>query len=212
MTDIHVIDHRNKIFYTKVLEQYHRIRHDIFVGERRWTALSRPDGLDIDSYDNQHAVYLIALDGERVVGGQRLYPTLRPHMLSEVFKNLLDRELPVSKTTLEWTRYFVIKEHRRTATDCKLLAAVQRYCLEEGITDLTAVGEMWWLPRWHQYGFIVHPLGLPRLIDDQPALAVRIEISEESYSNILQVGGLKPSELIRHRIETDDYIGLSDAA
>src|SRR5215212_9239044 len=38
---------------------------------------------EIDAYDNENAVYLLAIDQNRVVGGQRLYPTLLPHMLSD---------------------------------------------------------------------------------------------------------------------------------
>ena len=43
------------------------------------------DGIERDAYDNPATIYLLALDDGRVVGGQRLYPTLLPHMMSEVF-------------------------------------------------------------------------------------------------------------------------------
>lgn len=201
MTEIHVINHSNRDYYSDIINSYYRTRHDIFVGERKWMTLFSPTGLETDQYDNDNSIYLLALDGERVVGGQRLYPTLLPHMISETFPFLVERQLPVGDQILEWTRYFVVRERRRGPTDGMLLAAVQRYCLDEGITELTAVAEMWWLPRWHQYGFTIHPLGLPQMVDGQPTLAVKVEISEESYANVLRAAGLERTALTRWKID-----------
>ena len=88
MTAIHVITRDNRQRYGSMLEQHFRLRHEIFVGERGWNALRQTDGLDVDRYDDENAVYLLAADNDRVVGGLRLYPTLLPHMLSETFPHL----------------------------------------------------------------------------------------------------------------------------
>ena len=69
MTHIHVVTRDNRHLYGNELQQYFRLRHEIFVEERGWKDLYRPDGLEIDRYDNEHAVYLLAIDRERVVGG-----------------------------------------------------------------------------------------------------------------------------------------------
>ena len=175
-------------------------------------SLYNTEGLDIDQYDNDDSIYLLALEGERVVGGQRLYPTVRPHMISETFPHLVEGPVPSHERTLEWTRYFVVRERRRGPTDGRLLASVQLYCLEEGITDLTAVGEMWWLPRWHQYGFVIHPLGLPQVVDGQPALAVRVEISEESYESVLRSAGLPHADLTRTSLGSSRQTRVANAA
>ncbi|MDG2571023.1 acyl-homoserine-lactone synthase, partial [Vibrio parahaemolyticus] len=84
MTKIHVIRRDNQHLYEASLEEYFRLRHEVFVRERGWRNLHRLDGREIDAYDNDNAVYLLAIDQDRVVGGQRLYPTVLPHMLSEV--------------------------------------------------------------------------------------------------------------------------------
>jgi acyl-homoserine lactone synthase len=198
MTQIHVITAENQHLYKDKIEEYFRLRHKVFVEERGWRDLQRPDGLDIDGYDNQDAVYLLAIDQDRIVGGQRLYPTLLPHMLSEVFGHMAQRGLPRAHNIFEWTRYFVIKERRMGRTDCRLLAAIQQFCLEEGITELTAVVEMWWLPRWHQVGFQVRPLGLPAAIEGQPCIAASIRISQESLDQVRRLAGLRGSSLVRH--------------
>jgi acyl-homoserine lactone synthase len=197
MTWIHVITNDNKALYQDSIQQYYRLRHQIFVEERGWKDLTRSDGLDIDAYDNEHAVYLLAIDKDRVVGGQRLYPTLLPHMISDVFPHMAARSVPRAFDVFEWTRYFVVKERRTGRTDCRLLAAVQEFCLEEGIAELTAVVEMWWLPRWQQAGFKVRPLGLPQMIEGQPCVAAAIQISQESLSKVRSLAGLRGPSLVR---------------
>ncbi|SCY04460.1 acyl-homoserine-lactone synthase [Microvirga guangxiensis] len=202
MTCVHVITHANRHFYEESLEQFHRLRHQIFVEERGWSGLRQPDGLEVDAYDNQHAVYLLAIDAGRLVGGQRLYPTLLPHMISEVFPHLAQLGVPQAADILEWTRYFVVKERRTGRTDCRLLAAMQEFCLGEGITEVTAVVEMWWLPRWQQAGFKVRPLGLPQLIEGQPCIAAAVEISQASLEHVRKLAGLRGASLIRNGLSS----------
>lgn len=197
MTLVHVITQENKALYEDSLQQFYRLRHQIFVEERGWKDLRQSGGLEIDAYDNDHAIYLLALDGGRLVGGQRLYPTLLPHMISEVFPHMANRGIPQASHVFEWTRYFVIKERRTGRTDCRLLAAMQEFCLDEGISEVTAVVEMWWLPRWQQAGFKVRPLGLPHVIEDQPCIAAAIEISQASLDHVRKLAGLRGASLVR---------------
>jgi acyl-homoserine lactone synthase len=75
MLAIHVVRSSNSHLYAEQLDQYFRARHDVYVKERGWTELDRPDGREIDQFDTPSAVYLMAIDGERVVGGHRLVPT-----------------------------------------------------------------------------------------------------------------------------------------
>lgn len=202
MTSVHVITHENRALYEESMQQFYRLRHEIFVEERGWSDLKRTDGREIDAYDNHHAIYLLAIDAGRVVGGQRLYPTLLPHMISEVFPHMAQRGIPQGADIFEWTRYFVIKARRTGRTDCRLLAAMQEFCLEEGISEVTAVVEMWWLPRWQQTGFKVRPLGLPHVIEGQPCIAAAIEISEQSLAHVRKIAGLREGSLVREGLFT----------
>jgi len=198
VTSIPVITDTNKAGYEGVLDEYFRLRHEIFVGERGWHDLEKPDGRDVDAYDNDRATYLVALDGGRVIGALRLYPTLLPHMISESFAHLVrGRDVLSGETILECTRYFIVRERRMGRTDCRLLAAFQQFCLEEGVTEVTAVVEMWWLPRWQQAGFKVRPLGLPTTIAGQPCIAAAIQISEDSLRHVSRLAGLRGSCLVR---------------
>jgi acyl-homoserine lactone synthase len=198
MTTVHIITQANRYLYDDLLERSFRLRHQIFCEERGWEALRRPDSRDVDPYDLDDTVYLLALDGDRLVGGQRLRPTTQPHLLRDVFPHLADvKGIPEADDIWEWTRYFVIRERRTGRTDCRLLAAVQQFGLEEGLSHLQAVVEAWWLPRWQEAGFKIHPLGLPSLIENQWSLAVLVEISEESLERVKAFAGIKDNVLTR---------------
>ncbi|MES1148695.1 MAG: acyl-homoserine-lactone synthase, partial [Bradyrhizobium guangdongense] len=159
---IHAISAVNRHLYEDVIEQHFRVRHDIFVDERRWEALRKPDRRDIDDYDNEDAIYLLALEDRRVLGGYRLYPTTKPSMMSEIFPHLAAvRGCPADPLIWEWSRFFVVRERRDGALNLQLMAAAQEFCLDQGIERLCLVMETWWLPRFHDMGFTVTPLGLP---------------------------------------------------
>src|SRR5689334_20662685 len=113
MTEIHIITPANRPLYEGIIEKSLRVRYEIFVRELGWTALQRPDGRDLDAYDQPDTVYILAIEGDRVVGGQRLNPTVRPHLLSDVFPHLAHvKGIPIAPDIWECTRYFVIKERR----------------------------------------------------------------------------------------------------
>ncbi|MCK1618693.1 GNAT family N-acetyltransferase [Bradyrhizobium sp. 159] len=178
---IHVISAANRHLNEDVLEQYFRVRHEIFVEERKWESLRKPDGREIDSYDNEDAVYLLALENRRVLGSFRLYPTARPTMMSEVFPHLAAvRGCPSDPLVWEWSRFFVSRERRDGAFNLQLMAAAQEFCLDQGIERLCLVMETWWLPRFNDIGFIVTPLGLPALMENSWTMAATIEVSQGS--------------------------------
>lgn len=178
---IHAISAANRHLYEDVLEQHFRLRHDIFVEERHWETLRRLDGREFDSYDNEDTVYLLALEGRRVIGGHRLYPTTKPSMMSEVFPHLAAvRGCPADPLVWEWSRYFVVRDRRDGKLNLELMAAVQEFCLNQGIAQVSAIMETWWLPRFHEAGFVVTPLGLPGLVEDAWTMAAIIDIRRET--------------------------------
>jgi acyl-homoserine lactone synthase len=178
---IHAISAANRHLYEDVIEQHFCLRHEIFVGERKWETLRKPDGREIDSYDNEDTVYLLALEDRRVVGGHRLYPTTKPSMMSEVFPHLASvRGCPADPLVWEWSRYFVVRDRRDGILNLQLMAAVQEFCLDQGIARVSAIMETWWLPRFHEAGFVVTPLGLPALVEGAWTMAATIDIREET--------------------------------
>jgi acyl-homoserine lactone synthase len=191
---IHVVDTDNRHLYRNQLEEQFRIRHDIYVGERRWMALEKPDGREVDQFDNEDAVYLLALDEGHVIGGTRLVPTLSPHLMADVFPFLANVEgIQRGPDIVEWTRIFVVPAHR--GRDSKILhtvlAGMLEYCLREEITAITVVMETWWLPRFLELGWEVKPLGLPAVIDGMSCVGTMISVTEAAWRNTLAFRGIR---------------------
>ena len=76
------------------------------------------------------------------------------------------------------------------------MAAVQEFCLAEGIAKISAIMETWWLPRFQEAGFKVTPLGLPGLVEDAWTMAALIDVSHDTLQAISERTGL-PSVIQR---------------
>lgn len=197
---IHVITKANRHLYERQLEEHFRIRYDIYVVERKWMALDRPDRREVDQFDTDDAIYLLALEGDRVVGGTRFVPTLRPHLMSEVFPHLASvAGLQRGPDIVEWTRIFAVPSKR--GSDSKtfhmVLAGMMEFCLDEGINFITVVMETWWLPRFLDLKLRARPLGLPEQVEDMLVVATIIEVSEETLTAVKALKNIEGSVLVR---------------
>jgi acyl-homoserine lactone synthase len=198
---IHIITATNRHLFEREMLEYFRLRHEIFVDERGWRELAQPDGLERDQFDNDDAMYIIGIDGERVYGGSRLISTMKPHLLGDVFTHLAPRGVPRDPTFLEWTRVFVTKDRRegRNAgrTAGAVICGLLEFCLEEGIQALTGVIDAWWIPRFHGMGWTVHPLGPPELAGGDWVVAVTMPIDEGTLASTQEFHGIQGSVLVR---------------
>src|SRR4051812_26525047 len=87
-------------------------RYELFVEGRGWHNLERADRLDIDEYDDEHSIYIVKRIGDEIVGGARLRPTIRRHMLNDVFGNLCyGGQAPTGAAIYECSRTFVARRH-----------------------------------------------------------------------------------------------------
>jgi len=200
---VHVVTAANRHLYADQIEDHYRRRHEIYVGERGWMDLDRPDGREVDQFDNQDAVYLLALEGNKVVGGSRLVPTLSPHLISDVFPDMAAiRGIPCGEDIYEWTRIFVVPERREensySQVGSQVMCAIQELALEEGIERLTAIVEMWWLQRFFDCGWDPQPLGLPRLLDGSYAMAIEMKVSDIALNTTREFRNVTGPCLERH--------------
>jgi len=145
--------------HQELLEEHYRLRHEIFVGERGWSAIARPDKREVDSYDTPQTTYVLALDDGTVVGGYRFLPTSGPHLLQDRFSHLVDGPVPRGLEIHEWSRFFIRKDHRGGRLFRRLIDSVPRACQLLGITSLTSVIEPDWLSRFDAAGFRYQLLG-----------------------------------------------------
>jgi acyl-homoserine lactone synthase len=194
---IHVISSSNRHLYDDAIERHFQIRHDIFVGERSGNAFAR-NNKTIECYDKADTVYLLAMEGTRVVGGHRLYPTMAPATTDDIFSApAYPRGEPSDSLIWRWSRFFVVRDRREGRVNFELMAAVQEFCLDEGITLVSAVMEIRWLPRLQQAGFVVHPLGLLAVVEGSWTMAALIEISADALERVREIGKIRGSVLMR---------------
>jgi len=206
MFQIHAIHAGNRHLYEEALDQHHRIRHDIYVGERKWMDLERPDGREIDQFDTDHAVYLLGIEpGKGVVGGSRLVPTLQPHLMSEVFPELANmRGLPRAPDIFEWTRIFVIPAKREGGRLCKaagiVYCGILEFCLSQGVRQLSVVCEAYWIPRLTGLGWNPVLLGMPIEKDGMTIVGITCDMTEEALAKTREIyeieGSVMASEVV----------------
>jgi acyl-homoserine lactone synthase len=173
---------------TKCLQDLFAIRYELFVEGRGWRALARPDRLDIDQYDDEHTIYIVKRMDGVIVGGARLRPTMRRHMLQDVFGDLCEGgSPPVGPRIYECSRTFVARRHpQRRAIFTEVLLAAAHYCVANDVNRLTGVLETWWLNSYLALGLKATPLGIPGDVEGMSLLAVSFDVDESVRANLSQ--------------------------
>lgn len=182
MFRIHAVEASNRAAYAPALEEQFRLRHEIYVGERGWRDLARPDGREVDAFDTEAAVYLLGLDrAGSVLAGSRLVPSLCPHLMSAVFPGLAEGRVPRAADVWEWTRFFVVPALREAGRSSRAAGLVYcgllEFCLWRGIRSLTIVCEPYWLDRLAALGWAPRRLGPVLDHSDGPIVGLMVEVT-----------------------------------
>lgn len=193
---IHIVTPENQNLYKDEMEQAYRLRHRVFVEEKKWTDLARADGREIDQFDNKHAVHMLYIEDGKVLGYQRMLPSTRPHLLSDVLPQLCEDERPVGEHIWEWTRYCVEPAHRergRTLSPVAnaLLSAIVEWGLESGVNTIIIQMNPLWLLRLVQLHFRTIPLGLPQQVGDEDVVAVTASFDRRTLARLQEMRGNK---------------------
>lgn len=177
----------DRLAFAGSLMQMHRDRKEVFVDRFGWKLPSPGSWLEVDQFDNEHAVYLIASD----TSGQhqasvRLLPSTQPHMLASMFGNLCADGVPVGDDCWEVSRLVtapanacgmsVVKVHRLLALALVEFASLNR------IRRYTLVAESNRVPALLSVGWAVRPLGLPTSQLGQELQALQILIAPDTLS------------------------------
>jgi acyl-homoserine lactone synthase len=207
MVRLHIVTWSNRKRYKRLLERYFRIRHDIYVKQRKWKAISRPIDLEIDAYDTQDTIYLLALDDStKIVGGSRLVPTLKPHLLSDVFPVLAQGKLPRGEDIFEWTRFFVIPAARGHGRSSPVAGVILCGLLEAGIKmqirQISVVCEAFWPERLRALGWTVTLLGDVFNHPDGDIVALLIDANQRALESTRQAYEIHGSVLADERTDS----------
>ena len=196
---IHVVNSANRHLYAGELEEFFRARHRIYVEEKDWRE-DDGSGYEIDQFDTDDATYLIGIEDDEVMTGTRLVPTSRPHMLSEVFPYICDFGGVIrADDVAEWTRGFIVPEYRESGIGPikgQFCGTVMEYCLNEGISRIGGIQDLYWLPVWRRYKWTVRQVGNPAQVDGRWCVAAFFDLTRDARDRALQAGGISQSILV----------------
>lgn len=186
---LHIINSQNMHEYQDEMDQAYRLRHRVFVEERGWSDLTRADGREIDQFDTADAVHMLFIDQNEVLGYQRMLPSTKPHLLSEVLPQLCEEERPVGAHIWEWTRYCVApgyREHGRalSAVSNALLSGFVEWGLENKIWAVIIEMQPLWALRLLQLHFRVSALGLPQTVSGEDVVAVTASFDHRTLEKL----------------------------
>lgn len=202
MFQIHVIDRHTRHRYELHLNQYFRLRHEIYVEERGWLDLASPDGREIDAFDTEDAIYLLGISPEKgVVAGSRFVPSLKPHLMNDIFPCVADGRVPRAAEIYEWTRVFVIPGLRSPGVPSTsagiVYCGIVEFCLERKIRQLSVVCEPHWKERLALLGWNPVLLGDQIECNDGLIIGLLLEMSRRALAKTRRAYGITGSVLWR---------------
>ncbi|MFY9641430.1 MAG: acyl-homoserine-lactone synthase [Rhodomicrobium sp.] len=186
---IYIVSGNDAERYPSLMKQVYRLRHEVFVNEMGWKDLYSPDGLERDQFDRPDAVHFICVRDGKVVGYQRGLPTVKPHLLSDVFPELCEGPVPRGLDTYELSRHCVApgyREGRRgvSSVGSELMVGGVEWGLACGANKAVTEVETIWVLRWLQLKFLIRPLGYATQIGDQLIVALLMEFNRSTLQVI----------------------------
>ena len=187
---IDVVLPENRLEHAALLMQMHHDRKRVFVDRLGWQLASPQSWLEVDDFDNECAVYLVArspITGAHS-GSVRLLPSTGKHMLASLFPGLCAGVVPIADDCWEISRLVtsppdvagtsVIKVHRLLAL------ALLEFATLNSIRRYTLVTETHRVPALLSIGWSVTPLGLPSDYMSQKLQALEIAVEQRTISDL----------------------------
>jgi N-acyl-L-homoserine lactone synthetase len=179
---IRLIQGRNRDGARGMLEAMHADRKRVFVDRLKWDLPVEDGRYERDGFDDDHALYLVATTpgADMHLGSVRLLPTTRPHLLGDVFPQLVTGEVPRGPDVFEITRLCTSpaladwEAHR--AVRQRLATALIEYALTVGISRYTMISHTAFLSLLLAIGWDVEPLGLPQAINGETLGALQVNV------------------------------------
>ncbi len=170
----------------QVFNELGQYRRDVFIEKLGWK-LDSTDGMELDQFDREDTVYVVARDKDNGVAGcARLLPTTRPYLLGDIFPNLLNGlPIPESEDVWELSRFAatghpdapgVIGSQHPSKLALDILRVAADYARSQGARRLITVSPIGMERLLKKTGFHTHRAGPPVLVDGHPTVACWIEI------------------------------------
>ncbi len=186
--------------------QMHRDRKTVFVDTLKWNIPVVDDEFEMDEYDTEDAVYLIAADPETGahLGSVRLVCTDGPHLLGDKFGFLCEGEVPVGPDVWEITRLCTmpgLTPATALAIRMQLVMAVMEFGVANGIDRYTMMTHTAYLSTLLAVGWDIEPLGLPADVAGEPVGALQITVTPETLPRLRKLYGFDRPVLGEPRVK-----------
>lgn len=186
---INVVDSHSRLLHSRHLVEMHHDRKRVFVDQLGWELAAPGSWLEIDQFDNEYTVYLIACAADgRHVASVRLNPTTRPHMLNTIFADLCEEGPVISDQVWESSRFTIAPIGLRGTEVMRLsqylaLAHVE-FALLNGINKYTMIGEVHRFATVVSMGWKVRPLCLPTECGGSKVQAMEVSFDERTLADM----------------------------
>ncbi|MBM0108660.1 GNAT family N-acetyltransferase [Steroidobacter sp. S1-65] len=165
-----IVNAENRSLFVPELIEMHRQRKVVFVDKQGWNVPVIGD-MEVDDYDAEDTTYLIAkADGgsAEVLASARLLPTVRPHLMTDLFANACERRAPRGPRIWEVSRFCVspaiASRRKRIELLWETACGVIETALLYGVQKVTFVANAALLPLALECGWKCARLG-PTLPD-----------------------------------------------
>ena len=181
---IQLIEAADRPAFESQLAEMYRERKRVFVDRLGWEVPVVAGEFEIDQFDTDRAVYVLALDpGGAQLGSARLLPSTGPTLLSEVFPHLCERGVPEGDDVWEITRMCThpgIADAKLVRQ--KLMVGMVEFALLNGIRRFTLVSHLPYLSALLAIGWDCEPLGLPQEHAGQMVGALVVNVTPDTLS------------------------------
>lgn len=187
-----VISNGDRAMHAGVLADMHRDRKRVFVDLLKWDVPVLEETFEIDQFDDENAIYLVVTDAARAkhLGSVRLLPSVRPHILGDIFPQLCAGAVPTGDDVWEITRLCISPDvcSMRQGMNVRrqLAIGLTEFALLHSIERYTLVSNAAHLPQLLAIGWDCEPLGLPLDIEGQRLCATQINITPATLAYLRQ--------------------------
>ncbi|GAO39484.1 putative autoinducer synthesis protein [Sphingomonas changbaiensis NBRC 104936] len=214
---LHVVSSENRALYEREIEEFYRLRKAVFVDELGWNIPVR-DGLEIDQYDDERAVYGFSFDYEhKLTMACRYRPTDDRSLLTDVFSHAMAPESgdPTGPGVWEITRGICLEtggaRHNQRRRACQMLTPLE-LARAAGGTKCVAFAEVRLLPGLITMGWRVNLLGDPTEFGQGTGIAFEVDASDVAIAKIRRDFDLPEHSHIRLMPDASDQRSIHERA